>query len=224
MHPIDNIVWNALDGPHRRFSIGTDQARRYDRGFAPIAAFRDPLQPSFDALAPYCERDEHFYIDGWSGPTPGGWRVEFDSTMFKMIWNGTALDADGLPEAVSLTSEHLSKVVDLVSIAKPGPFGPRSLELGNYFGVLDGDRLVAMAGERFAAGRYREVSAVCTHPDYQGRGLARKLMLKIIRRQQQRGEMSFLHVMRSNAVALGLYERMGFSIHSESVVRVVSRD
>jgi len=64
---------------------------------------------------------------------------------------------------------------------------------------------------------------VCTHPDAQGRGLARRLMAKLIRRQMQRGETPFLHVMRDNARARALYERMGFRVYRESVVRVLSR-
>jgi predicted GNAT family acetyltransferase len=79
-----------------------------------------------------------------------------------------------------------------------------------------------MAGERMCAGALREISGVCTHPDFQGRGFARRLMTKLIRRQMRRGEVPFLHVMRSNAAAHGLYERMGFRDYRESVVRVVS--
>jgi predicted GNAT family acetyltransferase len=81
-----------------------------------------------------------------------------------------------------------------------------------------------MAGERMHAGALREISGVCTLPDHQGRGLARQLMLKLIRRQMQRHETPFLHVMSSNVGARQLYERMGFRNYKESVVRVVSRD
>ena len=72
-------------------------------------------------------------------------------------------------------------------------------------------------------GSLREISGVCTHPDFQGRGFARRLMSKLIRRQMQRQETPFLHVMRANRTAHGLYERMGFRDYRESVVRVVSR-
>jgi predicted GNAT family acetyltransferase len=107
-------------------------------------------------------------------------------------------------------------------LTKPGPFGPRTLELGDYFGLFDGERLIAMAGERMAAGTLREISGVCTHPEHQGRGLARRLMLKLLRRQVQRGETPFLHVMRANEGAHALYQRMGFVDHRETTVRVVS--
>ena len=79
-----------------------------------------------------------------------------------------------------------------------------------------------MAGERMQAGTLREVSGVCTHPDFQGKGWARRLMLQLIRRQLQRGETPFLHVMRDNVAAHRLYERMGFRDDAETVVRVVS--
>jgi predicted GNAT family acetyltransferase len=79
-----------------------------------------------------------------------------------------------------------------------------------------------MAGERMHAGTLREISGVCTHPDFQGRGLALQLMLLLIRRQMQRGETPFLHVMRDNVNARRLYRRMGFSDYREVVVRVVS--
>jgi predicted GNAT family acetyltransferase len=64
---------------------------------------------------------------------------------------------------------------------------------------------------------------VCTHPEYQGRGLARALMFKLVRRQMHRGEVPFLHVMSDNTIARELYARMGFEDYRETVVRVVSR-
>jgi predicted GNAT family acetyltransferase len=48
-------------------------------------------------------------------------------------------------------------------------------------------------------------------------------MLKLLRRQMQRDEMPFLHVMRGNEAARALYARMGFRDYRESVVRVLSR-
>lgn len=219
---LDNIVWHTLTGPHAHFAVGTDVARRYARGFSPIVGFRDGERPDFAALARYCEPGEHFYCDGWSGQPPAGWSVDAESTMFKMVWEHATPPADELPDAVPLRAEHASAALELAQLTRPGPFGPRTIELGDYFGWFDGGRLVAMAGERMFAGRLREVSGVCTHPDFQGRGLARKLMAKLIARQVTRGETPFLHVMRENAAAHALYERMGFRDYRETVVRVVS--
>jgi ribosomal protein S18 acetylase RimI-like enzyme len=222
-HLLDNVFWHALSGPQKHFSEGVDAARRYATGFSPIVAFPDPQRPDFDALAPFCRSDEHFYCDGWSGAVPRGWQVDRESTMFKMVWDAPIPSEDAAPDAVPLRAAHAAQAVALASLTNPGPFGMRTIELGEYFGYFDGDRLVAMTGERSCAPGLREISGVCTHPDHQGRGLARKLGLKVIRRQLLRGETPFLHVMSANTTAHGMYRRMGFRDHAKSPVRVVSR-
>ncbi len=222
-HLLDNIVWHALSGPHLKYSVGTDDVRRYGPGFSPIVGFADTAHPDFEALTSFCEPGEHFYCDGWSGPAPADWRVEYESTMFKMIWVGGMPQSDEFPEAVHLGPGHSAQALELAELTRPGPFGQRTVELGDYFGCFDGGRLMAMAGERMQAGVFREISGVCTHPDFQGRGFARRLMNKLIRRQVQRKELPFLHVMSENVSARQLYERMGFEIYRESVVRVISR-
>jgi GNAT superfamily N-acetyltransferase len=222
-HLLDNIFWNTLSGQHAHLSSGTDRARRYASGFSPIVGFPDPLQPDFAALAPFCEPGERFYCDAWSGPAPEGWRIEAESTMYRMVWDGVLPARDEAPDAIPLGPQHAAQALELALLTRPGPFGLRTIELGDYFGYFDDAKLVAMAGERMAAPGLREISGVCTHPDHQGRGYARRLMLKLIRRQLLRGETPFLHVMRANEAAHGLYLRMGFRDYLETVVRVVSR-
>lgn len=219
---LENIAWHALAGPHAKHAVGTDTARRYVVGFPPIIAFADSERPDFDALKPFCEPGERLYCDGWSGAAPADWRVEAEASLLRMTWEGPMPVTDEAPEAIRLGPEHVLLALELAGLTQPGPFGPRALELGEYFGCFDGSRLVAMAGERMQAGALREISGVCTHPDFQGRGLARRLVRKLIRRQMQRKELPFLHVMRSNNGAHRLYERMGFRIYKDSVARLVS--
>jgi GNAT superfamily N-acetyltransferase len=219
---LDNIFWHALSGPHARFSLGTATARRFAPGFSPMLGFVDPQRPDFAAIAPYCTAGEHFYTDGWAGDPPAGWHVDLEATMFKMVWDGRPLREDAAPEAIALGPEHAEQALALALLTNPGPFGRRTIELGDYFGLFEGPSLVAMAGERLAAGSMREISGVCTHPDFQGRGHARRLVDKLIRRQVARGETPFLHVMSSNLAGHGLYQRMGFADYREAVVRVVS--
>lgn len=222
---LDNLFWHALVGPQAHFAAGRGDVRRFAAGFSPIVGFADPAHPQLDALLPFCESGEQFYCDGWSGSAPSGWQVDAEARMQKMIWRAPMPAQDDAPEAVRLTAEHLPQILELVSLTRPGPFGPRTIELGEYYGLIDAasGRLTAMAGERCAAGQLREISGVCTHPDFQGRGLARRLMAKLIRRQMARGETPVLHVMSSNEGAIALYRRMGFDAHRESVVRVISR-
>jgi GNAT superfamily N-acetyltransferase len=223
-HPLlDNISWHTLSGPQARYSTGTDRVRRYAQGFSPIVGFVDPDRPDLDTLAGFCEPGEHFYSEGWAGAAPAGWAVEAETTMFKMVWRAAAPTLDEAPEAEPLGPQHAARALELATLTRPGPFGLRTIELGEYFGCFEGDRLVAMAGERMHAGSLREISGVCTHPDQQGRGFARRLMLKLVQRQMQRGETPFLHVMRDNIGARRLYARMGFEDYREVVVRVIAR-
>lgn len=221
-HLLDNIFWHALAGTQAKFATGDGDARRYARGFSPILGFADAERPDFDAIAPWCAPDERFYCDGWAGPVAAGWSIETESTMFKMVFEGERPAPDEAPGLVRLGTENATQALELAILTRPGPFGLRTIELGDYFGCFEGKRLVAMAGERSHAGSLREISGVCTHPEFQGRGLAYRLMLELIRRQMQRGETPFLHVTRDNIGARAFYRRMGFAEYRESVVRVVS--
>ena len=113
---------------------------------------------------------------------------------------------------------------DLAARTRPGPFGPRTIEFGDYVGTFDGGRLTAMAGERLQDGTRREVSGICTEPVYQGRGLARRLTEvrrapAAWRKARRRSSTS----RRPTRRAIALYERMGFVTAREIPVRILSR-
>jgi ribosomal protein S18 acetylase RimI-like enzyme len=220
---LDDVIWQSLSGPQRRFSIGTDEARRYAPGFSPIVGFADSRAPRFDALAPYCQTGEKFYCDRWTGAAPAGFRIDVESRMHKMLWTGAAPSHDEAADAIPLGPTHSAQAVALAQLTNPGPFGPRTIELGEYFGYFADGQLIAMAGERMHAGQLREISGVCTHPSVRGQGLSYRLMRKLLLRQHQRGEQTFLHVMSENTRAHALYRAMGFVDYLETVVRVVSR-
>jgi ribosomal protein S18 acetylase RimI-like enzyme len=164
------------------------------------------------------------YCGGWSGAAPAGWRIAAETTLVKMVWAGPLPALDEAFAAERLGPEHAAQALELVALTQPGPFGPRNLELGEYLGCFEGPRLVAMAGERMHAGTLREISGVCTHPAFQGRGLARRLMQRLLRREMQRGETPFLQVRRDNASAHDLYERMGFKDRQDMSIRILARD
>jgi ribosomal protein S18 acetylase RimI-like enzyme len=222
IHLLDNIVWHALTGPQARFATGSGGARRFAPGFSPIIGFENPAAPDFGPLRGMCSTGERFFTDAWSGPVPPGWNIEVESTMFKMVWACDVPDADDAFSATPLDQTHAAQALALAELTRPGAFGLRTIELGDYFGIFEDDHLIAMAGERMQAGNLREISGVCVHPDHQGKGLARRLMLKLIWRQMARGEKTFLHVMSQNTGARELYLRMGFEIYKESPVRVIA--
>jgi GNAT superfamily N-acetyltransferase len=222
--PLDNIGWNSLNGAHARFSAGGGTARRYAPGFPPIAGFASNDRPDFDALAPHCAPGEHIYVGGLTAPPPGDWEVAYESSAWQMLWHGGAAAKSPVDAPiVELTGEHVPQMLALIDAAKPGPFAARSRELGRYVGIFEEGELVAMAGERFDLGTLREISAVCTLPSHQGRGLARAVMLALIDGQLRRGATPFLHVDRDNARAHATYRRMGFRDHAEMPLHVVAK-
>ena len=224
MDSFANIIWRCMNGSQRHLTAGGGRARRYLKGFSPIIAFADPERPDFAALEAACEPGERFYCSEWSGTAPDGWTLERDARMLVMVWTGGAAPAeDPALDARPLATEHVPQMCALAALTRPGPFDVRTIEFGEYFGAFDGDRLVAMAGERMQDGRLREVSAICTHPDQQGRGWARRLTELVVRRELARGETPFLHVVSTNAKAIALYERIGFTVAREVPVRIVSR-
>lgn len=218
-----NIIWRSLSGTHAHLATGTDRIRRYAPGFSPLVAFDDPRDPDWAGLAPHCAPGERFYCAEWTGPPPDGWTIEVDAFMCAMLWRGATLATDPELNATRLAAEHAPQMTALSTLTKPGPFADRTVELGEWFGVFEGGALIAMAGERLQAGSLREVSGVCTHPDHQGRGLAKRLTQLVIRTQLERGQTPFLHVASSNTRALDLYRHMGFGVDREVAMRVISK-
>ncbi|MCB1886075.1 MAG: GNAT family N-acetyltransferase [Rhodocyclaceae bacterium] len=219
---LGNIVWHALTRDQAAFASGDGAARRFAIGFSPLLGFADPHNPDFDAIAPRCAAGERFYCLHWQGPSPPGWHIEDDGRICLLVCDEPGGNCHD-PELEPLTAVHVPQAMALAERTRPGPFGPRTIELGEYVGIFDAGRLVAMAGERMRAGRYREISGVCTDPAFRGKGLARRLVAHLQARQRARGEVSFLHVMRDNAGARRLYAALGYRVHLETQVRVVVR-
>ena len=105
----------------------------------------------------------------------------------------------------------VGEALALVELTRPGPFAERTIEMGRYWGHLDaGNRLLAMAGERLHLDGHTEISAVCTHPEARGQGLAAALTRHVARAILERDETPFLHVAEGNDGARRVYERLGF--------------
>ena len=199
---LDNIAWHTLTGLHAAYATGTSDARRYAPGFSPIVGFRDTERPNFEALAPYCEADEHFYCDGWAGTAPAGWRIDFESTMYKMVWESSMPAIDELPEAVALRS---GTHVPSTRVGQPDPPGTVRSEDDRTWRLLwlfstDGAWWLWLASACAPAGSERSAAYALTR-NFKGAGLARRLVAKLVRREMQRAETPFLHVVRDNSIA-----------------------
>ena len=216
-HVLDNPVWHALVGPHCAHAVGRGSARHYLRDMAPFSAILEPSDSAYADLAVDLPPSmEVRLFRPHEEPLPAGWQ-QLDC--FPMLQMCASMMPRQLSEVGTLLSEADSRaMVDLVAIAKPGPFGPRTPLLGRYLGVRDGDRLLAMAGERMRLPGYVELSAICVHPEARGRGYAAELTLRLMRMAFDRGEVPFLHVRPDNAGAVALYRKLGFETRRELFV------
>jgi GNAT superfamily N-acetyltransferase len=212
--PLDNPVWHALVGPHAGFAIGRRAARRYERYVAPFSAIAEPTAAAYaDLAADLPARVEARLFRPTEEPTPEGWETTSARPIMQMVWDGPSLPPPLAGEAgiVRLGRDDIAKMLALVDAARPGPFEPRTIELGNYVGVRDAatGRLVAMAGERFRLPLYVELSAIAVHPEARGRGLGAALTAHLARSALTHGATPFLHVFPDKP-AVSLYTRLGF--------------
>jgi ribosomal protein S18 acetylase RimI-like enzyme len=218
-HILDNPVWHALNGPHASVAIGFGRGRHYPRDMAPFSAIAQPDDASYADLAADLPRNtEARLFRPAVEPLPAGWH-EIDSfPMLQMVAEQVMSGRRTQPSIVPLDEGDIGAMLELVAIAKPGPFGTRTPSLGRYLGVRDGERLVAMAGIRMRLPGFDELSAIAVHPDARGRGcaasLARKLMCDVL----DEGRIPFLHVRPDNAAALSLYRALGFVVRREIVI------
>lgn len=212
-HPLDNPIWGALTSRQRVLAIGDTRARRYPTAVAPFGGIIDTSSESFASLAQCiapADRMAMFTAD----------RIEPPAATFEVVRRARAdqmvgfLIAEPSPaiNPISLAVADVADMMELVDISKPGPFGPRTHELGRYLGIRVDGKLVALVGERVRLDGFTEISAVCTHPDYRGRGYSRALVSTLSRAIRDHGETPFLHVFSDNEPAIALYRKVGFQV------------
>ena len=221
VHPLDNPAWSALRGPQAYLARGEGDALRYDADHAIFAAVRDHAPASLEALGALIVATGPAIVlaRGVLPPVPGT-RIEKRREGVQMVAAALA-PARKTCDFVELGDADASEMLALATLTEPGPFFSRTHRLGNFIGVREGGRLIAMAGERMKPAGFTEVSGVCTHPDHRGRGLAGALMAVVARRIAERGETPFLHAYADNRGAIALYEALGFRIRCDVDVTVL---
>lgn len=210
-HPLDRVVWNALTGRQNRFAVGDELVVRFAPDVAPFAAMIDTSVASFDALCGLVRKH---------GPAalvtidkleiPSVFSIVRHVTLLQMVWHGESSAAPSALDELRLAEREVPDMLALTAATQPGPFAPRTVELGDYFGIRRQGTLVAMAGERKKIDGYTEISAVCVDPAFRGQRLANGLIKVLIAAIRARGETPFLHVLASNHGAIALYRTLGF--------------
>jgi len=223
IHPLDHPVWFALISRQRALAEGGARARRYPPAIAPFAAMADMSPQSFVALGALMSGSDLAVLFTPDPVTPPAeFKILLAETGEQMIGTPEESSIRGV-ETVTLGTADVPAMMELTELTKPGPFTPRTHELGTFLGIRIDGQLVAMAGERMKPNNYTEMTAVCVHPAHRGRGYGQALLAAISRQIVARGEIPFLHVFSNNSSAIALYRRQGMEIRRRLWVTVLQR-
>ncbi len=170
-HVLDRAAWHALTGPQAHHGFGNDLARRFHPDIGPLAAPRDHSPEAIAALADLAPAEGVLAtILAQPMHLPPNVEILRCSPAVQMIMDVPPAPFDH-PDIVPLGPQDAAEMRALAELTEPGPFAARTHELGQFWGIREGGRIIAMAGERMRLPGYGEVSAVCVHPDARGRGL-----------------------------------------------------
>lgn len=212
-HLLNNPVYNALLTGDKHFSSGNENVKFFDEEVSPFAGFDHNYKKGFSELHELLPPGRKIlYALPAALNMPDGWQLAHEIKGLQFIYEGGDILETAFPGVTALTEENIGEMVQLTRLTKPGPFGERTIEFGSYFGIFEDEKLVAMTGQRLHIESYTEISAVCTHPDYTGKGYAFTLLQHQLQIILQQGQKPFLHVRDDNERAIGLYKRLGFVV------------
>jgi ribosomal protein S18 acetylase RimI-like enzyme len=210
---LDRPIWTALTTRQAHLGTGDALARRYLSDVAPFAALASLTPAAYEALHQLMKPDELVALLTAEPLAPiDALEPTRIGILHQMIARRHETGSIDDRDVIRLGSADTQDMLNLVEKTKPGPFARRTREMGNYIGIRDQGRLIAMAGERMSINGYVEISAVCVDDEWRGKGLAGRLMKILHREIVQRDETPFLHVLSSNQSAMSLYERLGFEV------------
>lgn len=221
---LDRPVWAALSTRHLHLSVGGALARRYAPDVNLFASACDDTPAALAALTELVRPGERIFAAQLPDIiVPAGLVTVKVARGVQMVAARSMPSVAADDDIVELTDADAPEMLALATLTQPGPFLARTHTMGTFRGIRIGGRLAAMAGERMRFPGYTEVSGVCTHPDFRGRGLARRLSAAVASRIEARGERPFLHAWKTNTPAMSLYESLGFEIRGEIDVQVLAR-
>jgi len=226
---LDNPIFNSLLTAHSALALTHGQARRFPAAIGPLSGLPDQSPESYRDLRDLAGIRGTVVLFFQEPPAPpAGWTLLRTGLLDQMICTEPhprlPLDQP-LPTGIRrLTASDAEAMVDLARLTEPGPFYPRTHELGVFFGYFEGTRLLAMAGQRLSLPGYIEVSAVCTHPDARGRGYAPTLMSLVMADIVARSQTPMLHSWSSNASAIAVYKKLGFTFRRNLHAAVLQND
>jgi predicted GNAT family acetyltransferase len=227
MDLLDNPAWSALTTRQADLAVGGSLAKRFLPHLAPIAGVVARNREALDELAALVPEDEWLSLpatlENLEPLLPSVLRATLKKELVQMVCEHR-IDQPHVGVDFSVLAEgDVPSMLALTSLTQPGPFRSHTYTLGTYLGIRLGGQLVAMAGQRMHVPGFREISAVCTHPEFEGRGYARALVARLVARTFDEDAVPFLHVEETNERAQRLYARLGFVERRRLPLLVVER-
>ncbi len=207
---LDNPVWFCLAETQARYGIDYDNVKCYHPDFCPFGGFVHPdgIGPHIDE---YAALINNFFIVGQKPPMGTKVVLHHELICSQMIAH-TPIEQAITEEIVLLNGRYEANLLQLINEVQPGYFRNSTSQLGNYYGIFKNGILAAVTGERMQMNSFIEVSAVVTHPGFTGRGYAKQLVALVANNIFKKNKIPFLHVSANNVIAIGLYQKLGFSI------------
>ena len=223
-HSLDNPIWTALNSDVVPYVFRRGNAVFIDRKMGFFAGLSSYEVEQLDQL--YAVMDPGMRVILFTLgflELDAKWKVRNDNALLQMVFESPSIHLPLDSNIRALGAADVPNMLALTQLAKPGPFLENTIDFGGYFGYFLEGRLVSMAGTRLAAGPYTEVSAVCTHPDFVGRGLAKLVLPQVVNYIQQRHQIPYLQLYPDNLPAYGLYQRLGFVERANSRVYALEK-
>lgn len=215
-HILDNPCWNALNSGNKNLAEGNERVRFFSAEVSPFVGLPEWNSCGFDHLYDVIQPERRIaFMASGEVEIPGGWDVVDYLKAFQMVHTNSASGLSAPSEIVHLQNKHIPQMIALTGMTHPWPFFQRTIEFGNYEGIFKDDELVSMAGQRLHPGDYVEISAVCTHPAYKGKGYATELIISQVDKILAASAIPFLHVKDDNLHAIKLYKSLGFEVRKQ---------
>ncbi len=209
-HKLDNPAWFALQETQSRVAVGNNTLKCYRKNVVAFAAFNHNIEDALAGLDNLMEPEESFFIIGLLPALPANYLVEKIIRCVQMICiKPIPAVAAGAPlEPLDEADEE--QMYALVNRVLPGYYKPGTRQMGDYYGIRQNNKLVAMAGERIKLPGLTEISAVVTDPAFTGRRYAQQLVTEVVNKNFAQGITTFLHTGAGNERAIKIYEYLGF--------------
>ena len=224
MKPLDNPIYEALNTEDSNLNRGDKVVAYFDEAVSPFVAMQN-----WDEMSQQYALNELPENRSWSVMIAKPiifleeFEIIFSIPLYQMICTNLLSYSDIDLQVQSLNDFHIPEMLTLTALTKPGPFLDRTIDFGNYIGLFEEDKLIAMAGERMHLEEYTEISAVCTDPNHLGKGYGRQLVSVLANQIKQKGKTPFLHVRYDNLRAIEMYKKLGFEIRSEMFFAVFKK-